>query len=132
MDAALRRQARQRAAERCEYCHLPQFALSIRFHVEHIVAKQHRGADELANLAVACPFCNRFKGPNLSAIDPVTGAVVRLFHPRVDRWEEHFQVNGITLVGLTPSGRATLLLLEMNDDNRLQIREALHESGEWP
>lgn len=132
MDAALRRQARQRAAERCEYCHLSQLALSARFHVEHIVAKQHRGADELSNLALACPFCNRFKGPNLSAIDPQTNQVVPIFHPRHDRWEDHFETSGITIVGLTPTGRATVLLLEMNDDNRLQIRGALQESGEWP
>ncbi len=111
MDSVLPRQARQRAAGRCEYCRLPQSALAARFHVEHVIAKQHRGAHELANLALACPFCNRFKGPNLSAIDPETGALVRLYHPRSDDWEEHFAVVGLMIEGLTAVGRATALLL---------------------
>lgn len=55
-----------------------------------------------------------------------------LFHPRQDEWDEHFAVVGITIEGLTPTGRATLLLLEMNDENRLEMRSALYESGEWP
>jgi hypothetical protein len=45
MDAATRDFVRQRVANRCECCHLPQEATPfITFHVEHIIAKQH--ADE--------------------------------------------------------------------------------------
>ena len=132
MESALRRTARQRAAGRCEYCRLPQLAVSARFHVEHVIAKQHGGDDELPNFALACPFCNRFKGPNLSAIDRNTNQLVRLYHPRNDNWNEHFAVVGLKIEGLTAMGRATVLLLEMNDDNRLEIRSALTGNGEWP
>jgi hypothetical protein len=132
MDAALRRLVRQRAHDRCEYCHLPQFALPASLQVEHIVAKQHRGSDDPENLALSCPYCNRFKGPNLSSVDEETGDLVPLFHPRRDAWEEHFAFVDITIQGLTPRGRATVLLLEMNDDDRLEIRSALFDSGEMP
>src|SRR5208282_5174675 len=71
MDASTREFVRQRASHRCEYCRLPETAVPFfAFHVEHVRASQHRGGDEAENLALACPYCNRFKGPNLSAIDP--------------------------------------------------------------
>ncbi|MGA2120023.1 MAG: HNH endonuclease signature motif containing protein [Bryobacteraceae bacterium] len=66
---------RQRARNRCEYCHLPQEAFRRGFHIEHIVARQHGGSTSLSNLALACWNCNRKKGPNLSGIDPATLAV---------------------------------------------------------
>jgi 5-methylcytosine-specific restriction endonuclease McrA len=130
MDAALRRLVRQRAGDCCEYCRLPQFALPASLQIEHIVARQHRGSDDPDNLALSCPYCNRFKGPNLSTIDQETGELVPLFHPRRDAWEDHFVFVGIAIQGLTATGRATVLLLEMNDDDRLEIRSALFDSGE--
>lgn len=82
MDAAQRNFVRQRAGNRCEYCRLlQQHADFVAFHIEHIVAKQHGGTDDSANLALACSRCNRTKGPNLSRVDPTTGQMVRLFHP---------------------------------------------------
>jgi hypothetical protein len=46
--------------------------------------------------------------------------VVRLFHPREDRWEEHFRVaaESGTIEGLTPIGRATVMRLGMNSAPR--------------
>jgi 5-methylcytosine-specific restriction endonuclease McrA len=73
--------------------------------VEHIVARQHGGSSMQENLAWACHHCNLHKGPNLTGIDPDSNEVVRLFHPRRDRWEEHFAVHGPRLVGRTPVGR---------------------------
>jgi hypothetical protein len=91
MDEAVRQFVRQRAAQQCEYCHIPQDALPwASFHVEHIRARQHRGGDDPDNLALACRRCNLHKGPNLSSIDPQTGQLVPLFHPRLDVWSEHF------------------------------------------
>ncbi len=87
MDAATSQLVRQRAGNRCEYCHLPQDFSDLRFHVEHIVPRQHRGADNLDNLALACPECNLHKGTNLTGIDPDTNQVTPLFHPRRDKWE---------------------------------------------
>jgi len=56
-----------RAGNRCEYCRLPEELSDVPFHVEHIVARQHQGGDELSNLALACDRCNLYKGPNLAS-----------------------------------------------------------------
>ena len=127
MDAATREQVRQRAGERCEYCHLPVPALPpSNFHIEHIVARQHQGTDDLDNLALACERCNFNKGPNLSAVDAETGQVVLLFHPRRDEWQTHFRLRRFTVVGVTPVGRATVRLLQMNSPARLRLRAKLN------
>ncbi len=131
MDATAREFVRRRAGQRCEYCRLPQAAAPFfTFHVEHVRAKQHRGGDEAANLALACPFCNRFKGPNLSAIDPKTGTLVPIFNPRTQSWQEQFAYVGGEIVGRTPIGRATALLLNMNEGPRLEMRFELLRNGE--
>lgn len=131
MDAAQRDFVRQRAGNRCEYCRLlQQHADLVAFHVEHIVAKQHGGTDDSANLALACSRCNRTKGPNLSSVDPTTGQLVRLFHPRRDDWDIHFEFQGARIVGRTPEGRATVGLLRMNEPKRVRTRAALIARGQ--
>ena len=85
MDVATAQFVRERARNRCEYCGLPQEFSGLRFHIEHIVARQHGGTDDLGNLALACPECNFQKGTNLTSVDPETGLVNPLFHPRQDR-----------------------------------------------
>jgi len=131
MDAATRRLVRKRADDRCEYCRLPQSAAPLfTYHIEHVQARQHGGQDDPNNLALACPDCNRFKGPNLSAIDPDTGALVPLFNPRVHSWANHFAFDGVAIVGLTPIGRATVRLLNMNDEERIEMRTELDARGE--
>lgn len=132
MDAALAQLVRQRAGDRCEYCRLTQSRSSLRFHVEHVIARQHGGQDAPENLALACPECNHRKGTNLTGLDPDTGRVVRLFHPRQDRWEDHFLADGPRLLALTDVGRTTAGLLALNSGPRLRWRDLLHRLGEWP
>lgn len=123
MDTATRDRVRQRAGERCEYCRLPQSATPLLlFHIEHIVARQHGGGNDPSNLALACDRCNAYKGPNLTSIDGETGEVSILFHPRTDRWDEHFVMENGMISGLTPTGRATVRLLNMNANRRVQLR----------
>ena len=123
MDAQVRDLVRRRAGEGCEYRHLPQAAVPFAtFHIEHIIARQHGGGDDPSNLALACDRCNLHKGPNLAAIDPETGSVAILFHPRRDSWKEHFRWADAEIVGQTPSGRATVQLLQMNSKRRVQLR----------
>lgn len=124
MDAATRAFVEHRAAHRCEYCHTPQAALPLYpFHIDHVVAKQHAADDTPRNLALACDRCNLFKGSNLASVDPASAMVVPLFNPRNDVWSAHFRFNGARIVGLTPTGRATVRLLKMNAPRRLEIRE---------
>jgi hypothetical protein len=126
MDAATRRTVRQRAGNQCEYCRLRQAdAPFFTFHIEHVRAKQHGGGDDLENLALACHDCNRFKGPNLSAIDPQTSQLVPVFNPRADSWTAHFTFSGVTIIGLTAIGRATVELFGMNEESRLEMRAKL-------
>ena len=130
MSEALRRSVRDRAGGRCEYCHLPDWLPPLEpFHLEHITARQHGGPTTPENLAWACHRCNRHKGTNLSGVDPDTQSIVPLFHPRRDRWEEHFVLDGIRLRGRTTTGRATAWLLQMNAERRLERRAELVRRG---
>ena len=129
MDSATSELVRQRAGHRCKYCRLPQHASALRFHVEHIIARQHAGTDDPANLALACPECNYQKGANLSGIDPDTGRVTPLFHPRRDQWAEHFARDAARITGKSPAGRMTVWLLEMNTGDRMRLREMLLRLG---
>jgi HNH endonuclease len=104
---------------------LPQQHSELTHHVEHIVAKQHGGTDEVGNLGLACHRSNLHKGPNLTGIDSFTGEVVQLFHPRRDLWNDHFVMQGPRIEGITASGRATAHLLAMTDARRLELRAEL-------
>ena len=122
----VRTHVRERAHNACEYCHLhqddsPWAAL----HVEHIIPKVHGGTDDVDNLALACIDCNLHKGPNLSGIDPLTGQLTQIFHPRRVDWDEHFELQGIYLVGKTATGRTTIRVLGMNSDDQVALRSSL-------
>jgi len=131
MDAATRAAVAERAGRRCEYCRLPEFAdPHSAFHVEHVIPKQHGGDDAAENLAWSCSRCNRRKGPNLASIDPSTGVVTELFHPRKQGWNEHFAIRDARIYGLTPGGRATARLLDMNAHHRVQLRRELLRQAE--
>lgn len=126
MDESLRSLVRERAGDCCEYCGLPQAALPFaRFHIDHIIAEQHGGTNDLENLAYCCSRCNFSKGPNLSGIDPVDGEIVTLFNPRTQQWSDHFKQRGGEILGLTPAGRATVRVLGMNERRRVQLRRSL-------
>ena len=129
MDAAIRDFVRRRAEGRCEYCLLRQEHCELAHHVEHIVAKQHGGRDDIDNLALACHRSNLRKGPNLSGRDPVSEEIVRLFHPRRDQWTEHFLFRDVRIEGITPVGRATVHVLGMNDLRRLELRYQVLDRG---
>ena len=92
------------------------------FQIEHIEARQHNADDSLDNLALACPDCNRSKGPNLATLDPETRAPVRLFHPRRDQWEGHFEYLGARFIGKTAAGTATIHLLQGNSVELVEMR----------
>jgi len=123
MNARLRQFVRQRAKNCCEYCGLLQDFEPLPFHIEHIIPRQHGGKDSAENLALACHHCNLHKGTNLSGLDPRTGKLPRLFHPRLDDWDEHFTGHGGEITGLSAIGRTTVKILRINEDGRMQLRE---------
>ena len=111
---------------------MPQELDVLPFQIDHIIARKHHGGDELDNLALACFACNNRKGPNIAGVDQDTGALVRLFHPRRDAWEEHFAWNGPQLQGRTPVGRVTVDVLAINLPHRIQLRRMLAIEGVFP
>jgi len=99
------------------------------FQVDHIIAQQHGGPAVLENLAWSCLHCNKHKGPNIAGVDPVTGQLIALFHPRRHRWQRHFAWSGPRIVGRTRVGRATIHVLSMNDPDFVAFRSQLIEEG---
>ncbi len=106
----LRNAVRKRAGGCCEYCRIANRSGTVPFHVDHITPRKHGGPDDDLNLCFACFNCNMYKGYNLTGIDPSTGAITPLFHPRQQVWDEHFEIQAdMTIAGLTPEGRTTVL-----------------------
>jgi len=125
----LRQLVAERARGRCEYCLTPLQIALVPHEVDHIVAQKHGGLTQSDNLALACTLCNRHKGTDLASIDRDTGELTPLYHPRRDRWSEHFRLNGPEIVPRTPIGRATIRLLQLNRPERLVEREILIAAG---
>jgi HNH endonuclease len=132
--AQQRREVGERARGCCEYCRSQvRFAMSS-FVVDHIVPRSAGGATHTDNLALACSGCNAHKYNKTSALDPVSGETVMLYHPRRDRFRDHFTWSDdfTRILGITPSGRATVEALHMNHDGVTNLRRLLHEAGSHP
>ena len=132
--AQLKREIYQRARGRCEYCCSPAFYAPDPFSVEHIQPRVDGGQLVLGNLALSCQGCNNLKHRATSALDPSTGLLSPLYHPRRDRWEEHFtwSEDFLHVLGLTPPGRATVLRLQLNRVGVVNLRRILLLAGEHP
>lgn len=130
--ASVRRAVIDRAMNDCEYCGMPDNILRFHHEPDHIIAVQHGGQTTLDNLAYTCFRCNRLKGPNLTSIDLKTGAVTLLFNPRLDIWSQHFRWEDGEIVPLTPVGRATISLLQLNEPERLRMRTNLIQQQRYP
>lgn len=134
MTEALRALIVARAGNRCEYCGAPGYIGTQRLSIEHIRPQSAGGGDEEDNLALACQGCNNHKYIKVTALDPETGISVPLFHPRQDIWGEHFSwsEDELEVVGLTPTGRATVEALQLNRDELKRFRRVLIPAGEHP
>jgi 5-methylcytosine-specific restriction endonuclease McrA len=124
----------ERAHGCCEYCKSQARFATQSFSIEHIIPRQLGGETTLENLALACQGCNNHKYTKTEARDPVSDNVVPLYHPRQQRWHDHFAWNDdFTLViGLTPIGRATLKALQLNREELVNLRRVLYAMGEHP
>ena len=130
---AIRKHVRERANQACEYCLIHEDDSLLPHEPDHIIAVKHRGKSDEANLAWTCFTCNRSKASDLASIDLETEQLVRLFHPRNDRWEDHFEVqrNG-RILPLTDVGRVTEYLLKLNRPESIEIRRMLNRSKRNP
>jgi hypothetical protein len=111
---------------------LPQDLDSQPFQIDHVIARQHGGTDDLENLALACFSCNKHKGSNIAGIDRRSAKAVPLFHPRHDRWADHFRWRKGHLLGLTAGARATIDVLQINAPLRAYHRQLLISAGLFP
>lgn len=132
MNAVLIDAVWKRAGGRCEYCQIEQRFEELTFHIDHIIARKHQGKSVLSNLALACVSCSLAKGPNIAGRDPLTDHLTPLLHPRRDTWSEHFRWKGSRLIGLTPIGRTTVLILNINESPRIAIRDLLRRRKQFP
>jgi HNH endonuclease len=129
---AVRRRVIRRAQGRCEYCGLSQEGQEATFHIDHIIPRAADGRAVPENLALACVSCSLRKAARQTAVDPQSGTEVSLYNPRRDSWHEHFQWEGISLVGQTAIGRATVEALRMNRPLVLAIRGEETALGRHP
>ena len=114
----IERRIREAAKNRCGYCLSPQHLVLARLEVEHITPLSKGGSSDETNLWLACPICNRYKSDKTTAIDPETNDTLPLFNPRTQIWFDHFRwsEDGLRIIGLTPTGRATVVALHLSDD----------------
>jgi hypothetical protein len=121
-----------RAHHVCEYCLIGEEDAFFRFQIEHIISRKHGGSSELENLALACVFCNRYKGSDIASLKPETNELIRFYNPRTDRWREHFRPNEAIIEPLSEIGEATIRILQMNYDEQILERQVLHRRGRYP
>jgi HNH endonuclease len=130
----LRQRVREAARDRCGYCLSPQRFVMGSLEVEHLLPRAKGGSDEEDNLWLSCSLCNRYKGAQISATDPITGNVVPLFNPRHNSWDEHFRwsADGVRIEALTPAGRATVEALKLNNELAVEVRRNWVRAGWHP
>lgn len=124
----------ERARGRCEYCRSPVDFATQSFSVEHISPISRGGETSMNNLALACPGCNGHKYTKIEAPDPADGAIFPLYNPRTQSWRDHFNWSEdfTRIIGLTPTGRATVRALQMNRPGIMNMRRVLFVSGLHP
>ena len=124
----------ERAGFRCEYCLAPEQVFNFAFEVEHIQPRSAGGDDSSENLALACESCNLFKSDATAGRDEVEARQVPFFHPRRDRWEEHFAFDGETaeILAVTAIGRVTVARLKINSAFQIRARRQWMRLGLYP
>lgn len=123
---------KERAGDICEYCLLHQEDAFFSFHIDHIISLKHGGSHERDNFCLACLYCNTNKGSNVGTVLPPGDRFLPLYHPRKQKWTEHFEIEGFEIIPKTDIGKATAKVLEFNHPDRLAEREILIRIGRYP
>ena len=129
VSVALRRLVYERANYACEYCLMPEIAAFVSHQIDHVIAEKHGGQTKVDNLALACTICNKYKGSDLTSIDPLSGSIIRLYHPRRDCWRDHFQWEEGKILPMTSIGNVTVRLLQINRAERVKERRLLWQAN---
>lgn len=135
ISVGLRREVIERAGNCCEYCRISQEDIFFAFEIDHIIAEKHKGATRIDNLCLSCPDCNAFKGSDIASVDWDDDAnIIRLYHPRLHVWDNHFELDYKTghIEAITPIGRVTVFLLNINDPERIKDRQLLIDAQRYP
>jgi hypothetical protein len=130
----LREQIRQQAAYRCEYCQTAEWLIGAEHEIDHIKPRSREGLTVFENLCLDCSSCNGYKLAKTYGADPETGEQIPLFHPRQQRWHDHFAWNpeGTQILGLTPCGRTTIEALRLNHPLMSVARSIWVSAGHHP
>lgn len=130
----LRRRVSEQARFRCGYCLRSAALLGMPLTIDHILPQALGGETVEENLWLACHRCNGFKATQTNAVDNITGENSALYDPRTQDWAEHFMwsADGVQMIGKTPTGRATVEALKMNNDEIVVTRRHWVSAGWWP
>jgi hypothetical protein len=122
----LREKVKAQAHHRCGYCQTSEYVVGTPMEIDHMIPLSLGGPTEEGNLWLACSLCNDHKSERIAAFDPESGEIVRLFNPRFQNWHDHFSwsPDGDLIIGKTPSGRATVLALNLNRPSLVLARQA--------
>lgn len=132
ISADIRRQVLERANYRCEYCLVWQDDFYDYFQIDHIRSVKHGGFATLENLAFSCPDCNLHKGSDLGTYLGNDTIFTRFFNPRTDIWNDHFEFFEGALYPKTPIAEATIKIFQLNDPDRIILRQEVALDGRWP
>lgn len=134
MSRILFAQLRRQLGPRCNYYHTSSDVTGETNTIDHITPTARGGTSQEENLCVACRRCNRNKGTHVVAIDPQTEKQAPLYNPRLQIWQEHFTWSreGTEVIGLSPPGRATVELLQMNHQDIVNARRLWVSVGWHP
>lgn len=134
VSVALAARVRQQARYRCGYCLRSESIIGLLMEFEHLTPLAAGGLTVEENLWLSCRACNGFKLAQTAALDPETGASASLFNPRRQVWSEHFRWgrDGTQIIGLTKTGRATVVALKLNNSLAVTARQAWVSVGWWP
>jgi len=113
---SLRSQIEKADCGQCCYCQTQEINSGIPLSFDHILPQSKGGKTSFENLCLACRPCNEFKSNITEASDLLTETIVPLFNPRFQKWTEHFRwsSDSTKVEGITATGRATVITLQMN------------------
>lgn len=132
IDNELRKFVAERAERFCEYCLIHESDTYLGCEIDHIISVKHGGKTEMDNLAYSCSFCNRHKGSDVGSVIIGDNEFIRFYNPRIDKWSDHFELDGSFIRPLSNIGEVTCKILIFNSVERIIERESLIEINRYP